>query len=94
MLFIHVKTSFSFANIAFFSLPSASNIAAALPQISDAQRKPLKFPEKQCGVYLTDPVAKIWLMIELVMPRLQLKPYKRDKSSVSDLNFFVLAFRL
>jgi len=50
-----MKTSFSFTDITFFSLPSGTNIAAALHQISDAQRKPLRFPEKQCGVYLIDP---------------------------------------
>lgn len=55
ILFIYVKTSSSFTNITFFSLPSGTNIAAALHQICDAQRKPLRFPEKQCGVYLIDP---------------------------------------
>lgn len=46
--------SFIFTNITFFSLPFGTNMAATLPEISDAQRKPLRFPEKHrcvCLVY-------------------------------------------
>lgn len=51
-------TSFIFTNITFFSLPFGTNMAAALPQISDAQRKPLRFPEKLQCVYLVYPVGQ------------------------------------
>lgn len=50
--------SFIFTNITFFSLPFGTDMAATLPQISDAQRKPLRFLQKHCGVCLVYPVGQ------------------------------------